>query len=180
MQKTTRQIKQSIPKDWPVKPILIGSAAARLLGARVSVCGTCGLGWDDEKVTSMTPAPSARCPFESFHTDDEIKTEIKDQHTPGPWRVSVGLNNGYIASENNGFVPIRTPFRERAFSDAKHMPPFVTESELTANARLIAAAPELLAALKAVYYDLMNETSVGVANQSKRLAAITIAKAEGR
>ncbi len=30
-------------------------------------CGTCGRSWDDAIVTSMTPAPSARCPFEAFH-----------------------------------------------------------------------------------------------------------------
>lgn len=30
-------------------------------------CGECGRSWDDAVVTSMTPAPSARCPFEAFH-----------------------------------------------------------------------------------------------------------------
>ncbi len=29
--------------------------------------GSCGLSWDDGIITSMTPAPSARCPFEYFH-----------------------------------------------------------------------------------------------------------------
>ncbi len=29
--------------------------------------GGCGLSWDDSIITSMTPAPSARCPFEYFH-----------------------------------------------------------------------------------------------------------------
>lgn len=33
-------------------------------------CGTCELWWDDAMVTSMTPAPSARCPFEQFHRDE--------------------------------------------------------------------------------------------------------------
>lgn len=32
-----------------------------------TTCGTCGRAWDDDKVTSMTPAPAARCPFEAFH-----------------------------------------------------------------------------------------------------------------
>jgi hypothetical protein len=31
-------------------------------------CGTCGRTWDDAVVTSVTPAPSARCPFEGWHT----------------------------------------------------------------------------------------------------------------
>lgn len=32
-------------------------------------CGNCELSWDDAKPTSLTPAPSARCPFEYFHKD---------------------------------------------------------------------------------------------------------------
>jgi hypothetical protein len=31
-------------------------------------CGTCGRTWDDAHVTSVTPAPSARCPFEYWHS----------------------------------------------------------------------------------------------------------------
>ena len=30
-------------------------------------CGTCGRAWDDDKATSLTPAPSGRCPFEYWH-----------------------------------------------------------------------------------------------------------------
>jgi len=37
----------------------------------IATCGSCGLSWDDSIVTSMTPAPSARCPFEYFHEYDE-------------------------------------------------------------------------------------------------------------
>lgn len=39
-------------------------------------CGTCGRAWDDSKPTSMTPAPSGRCPFEAFrnhNTESEAK-----------------------------------------------------------------------------------------------------------
>lgn len=31
-------------------------------------CGTCHRTWDDAVVTSVTPAPSARCPFEAWHS----------------------------------------------------------------------------------------------------------------
>lgn len=34
-----------------------------------TVCGTCLRGWDDSVVTSVTPAPSARCPFEYEHEE---------------------------------------------------------------------------------------------------------------
>ena len=55
-----------IPRDFPVRPLKAGQRAAD----RVT-CGTCGLSWDDAIVTGWTPAPSARCPFESFHVDED-------------------------------------------------------------------------------------------------------------
>ena len=30
-------------------------------------CGSCGRVWNDALITGRTPAPSARCPYESFH-----------------------------------------------------------------------------------------------------------------
>jgi len=64
MKNRTKEIKRSIPKDYPVKPISANDP-------RATVCGNCGLGWDDSKVTGMTPVPAARCPFEYFHIQDE-------------------------------------------------------------------------------------------------------------
>lgn len=58
-----------IPADHPVQPLLTaGAVAAAEDPAR---CGTCGLYWDDGEVTSITPTPSARCPFEYFHDPEE-------------------------------------------------------------------------------------------------------------
>lgn len=54
----------TIPENFPVRPLADDEPAKD----RVT-CGTCGRSWDDAVVTSMTPAPSARCPFESFHDD---------------------------------------------------------------------------------------------------------------
>lgn len=51
-----------IPADFPVQPLQAGQEAKDR-----ATCGTCGLSWDDAISTSMTPAPSARCPFEGFH-----------------------------------------------------------------------------------------------------------------
>ena len=64
------------------------------------------------------------------------------QHTPGPWHVSVGLNAGYISSDTHGFVTIRNPFSEGAWS--------LDHKEAMANARLIAKAPEMLSILQAL------------------------------
>lgn len=52
-----------IPADYPVQPIDPESSAD------AATCGECGLSWDDGKATSMTPAPSGRCPFEYFHPE---------------------------------------------------------------------------------------------------------------
>jgi hypothetical protein len=57
-----------IPKDYPVRPV-------RLERKGTAECYTCGLKWDDDKVTEMTPVPSGRCPFESFHVYDDDAVE---------------------------------------------------------------------------------------------------------
>lgn len=53
----------AIPKSWPVQPMKQGHSA----NPSYFTCGDCGLTWDDSKITSMTPTPSGRCPFENFH-----------------------------------------------------------------------------------------------------------------
>ena len=40
-----------------------------------ATCGNCRRSWDDSIVTSMTPAPSARCPFEGFHDGEPIPAD---------------------------------------------------------------------------------------------------------
>lgn len=55
-----------VPKDYPVRPLRPGTKAYAA-AKELAMCGSCGRSWDDAVVTSMTPAPSARCPFESFH-----------------------------------------------------------------------------------------------------------------
>lgn len=66
------------------------------------------------------------------------------QHTPGPWCVTP---DGYICSERCGFVPFRSPFREDAFRPGENKT-IHSDEVLMANARLMAAAPDLLYALE--------------------------------
>lgn len=54
-----------VPKGYPVK-MLRGRVQKRNAKA-LTQCGTCKRYWDDAVVTSMTPVPSARCPFEYYH-----------------------------------------------------------------------------------------------------------------
>jgi hypothetical protein len=55
-----------IPKDFPVKAIRPGTKAFTEAKDPVT-CGTCERTWDDSIITSWTPAPADRCPFEYFH-----------------------------------------------------------------------------------------------------------------
>jgi hypothetical protein len=55
---------KDIPKKYPVRPLRKNAHAKDR-----ATCGSCGLSWDDGISTSMTPTPSARCPFEAFHKE---------------------------------------------------------------------------------------------------------------
>lgn len=55
-----------IPKNFPVQPLKPGQPSEDK-----ATCGICGLSWDDAIITSMTPAPAGRCPFEYFHEDSD-------------------------------------------------------------------------------------------------------------
>ena len=55
----------NVPPDYEVQPLGPDDAAERR-----TTCGACGLSWDDARVTSMTPTPSGRCPFEAFHNPE--------------------------------------------------------------------------------------------------------------
>lgn len=101
---------------------------------------------------------------------DTPQTIKKTEHTPGPWRYE--LRQGmYPAVEIGGkWQRIYVP------------PPLHGVKECEANARLLAAAPELLAACKAIHdLDMSELYPDGLldAPLSGQLTA-AIAKAEGR
>jgi hypothetical protein len=56
------ELHETIPADYEVRPLPKGEEPKGK-----ATCGHCQLSWDDSIGTSMTPAPSARCPFEYFH-----------------------------------------------------------------------------------------------------------------
>jgi hypothetical protein len=86
----------------------------------------------------------------------------KHAHTPGPWdyydmaAYGIAICKGGIGGQNVGHA---------------HMYVGLTAEETTANARLMAAAPELLEALRALYSAETVET--------RAAARAAIAKAEG-
>lgn len=68
-----KQLKPSdIPADYVVQPLKVGETVPST-GVHAT-CGTCGLSWDDGVSTRITPTPSARCPFETFHTQPKRET----------------------------------------------------------------------------------------------------------
>lgn len=104
-------------------------------------------------------------------------------HTPGPWRVETCLDN---RGARNGLYLIQTANRRTTLAKVdRHYAGTYAETE--ANTRLISAAPELLAALKATMdlwgsnaphdFDVCEDTTCTCVRQQARAA---IAKAEGR
>jgi hypothetical protein len=54
----------------------------------VVTCGTCGRSWNDAAISSLTPTPSARCPFEYEHTEVESIYMVERADGSGYRRVS--------------------------------------------------------------------------------------------
>ena len=84
------------------------------------------------------------------------------KHTPGPWKVDA---SGCVHQQGNkwSFIPLISPWAESAFDH--------TDQIALANARLIAAAPDLLAALQELYY--------ARTDKAEAMACAAIAKATG-
>lgn len=96
-------------------------------------------------------------------------------HTPGPWELSEGNTSIW------GISPLNA--RVRLANIQKHSP--MNGIDWEANARLIAAAPEMLAALHEAraYIDTVIELDGSVNDENGamlRMLNILIAKAEGR
>ncbi len=85
-------------------------------------------------------------------------------HTPGPWAYEVDESGASVFMDDSD--PGRAYVAEVS-----------SQPEQTANARLIAAAPDLLAALKRVMAEWLLVQAVSVNNYDAAMSAI--AKAEG-
>lgn len=112
-------------------------------------------------------------------TDTNRTTDLVS-HTPGPWSVEKPLEFEL------SIVEADKPTHEWKFiANVPIAPEFeFPQATAEANARLIAAAPDLLAALKAMDESLCNGFDTQAARHAGRMALIAaraaIAKAEGR
>ena len=100
------------------------------------------------------------------------------QHTPGPWK----------AARNKSYWEVVVPWPEQTLDEADEYSPSVayawggTEQQAEANASLIAAAPDLLVALQALFalpeYDGTKVTSLHRISVKEKVRA-AISKATG-
>lgn len=98
-------------------------------------------------------------------------------HTPGPWRVCENAPSLIEADIGHADGLPRT------IAQALDPIPHIGDATVNANARLIAAAPELLMALQMLYAETAEYIELnhlgGMDNQSMQLARAAIAKATG-
>lgn len=99
----------------------------------------------------------------------------KAQHTPGPWELD---QNGNIrmVGEVNGIE------RSYVFVKAYHAHGAFNSATQEANARLVASAPELLAALKllSAHTAIWNNPCTGRDAEVHQIVSAAIAKATGQ
>ena len=93
----------------------------------------------------------------------------KSKHTPGPWQVRTDLDGKPKLDSRNGYAV------ERA--DPTAGKPFVVSTWSLPNAHLIAAAPDMLEALRLALYAV---TEIDNSHKSLRQIRAAITKAEGR
>jgi len=114
-----------------------------------------------------------------------MKTETR--YTPGPWRyireAISGMQDGYNIMGNRSIPLIATAAIKPDGDELNGHEPAYKESEARANARLISAAPDLLAALKEAEKHLSNicpnRYNGGEALSTLSQARAAIAKATG-
>jgi hypothetical protein len=97
----------------------------------------------------------------------------KDTHTSGPWHVGAGNGEGSIFSDNGR---TRLGIGGTTLYSIAQITRGWNEAEDEANARLIAAAPEMLAALEELCADKYLADPINAGRMGKAKAAIAKVK----
>lgn len=105
---------------------------------------------------------------------------MKTQHTPGPWRLGAdnAADGANIHAGKKDYIGHTCGFSPRPGSNERQLSP----QEARANARLIASAPELLAALEIIVGNANGNAASGYYNvpvSSITNARAAISKATG-
>jgi hypothetical protein len=99
---------------------------------------------------------------------------MKTKHTPGPWGVSIDkVSVIKDCGAQGNLILVCPPLPE------SHLEAFPFEKEMESNARLIAAAPDLLEALDLAERALENVTNENFKMQALAYIKKAIAKATG-
>lgn len=106
------------------------------------------------------------------------------QHTPGPWQVGRSRNDAHMCevwtaayAERPNLSPSHKGICRTWSPDDQPPASFIgfSRQECLANARLIAAAPDLLAALTQI-----RDWNIGSVETARNIASAAIAKATGQ
>jgi hypothetical protein len=115
-------------------------------------------------------------------SETSVTEKTTTTHTPGPWEVKQGADErDFIVADQTGNT-VCEPNAE-LFNEWPELDPnvhHISVAEAQANARLIAAAPDLLESLKEALSIIGNRLPVGSFTEAKAKALAAIAKAEGR
>ena len=95
-------------------------------------------------------------------------------HTPGPWSIVESIDPGMVSSWSIQIGAHQLPFfpYKRVYSECRSQSGLVSDYEMHANARLIAAAPELLAHLKFAHAALRGLPGIGSSAQVQEMGAV--------
>jgi len=100
---------------------------------------------------------------------------MSEKHTPGPWRVETDTTLIWGDSASKLSIPVAEARGNEAY---RRWGRYMRESEIAANIRLIAAAPDLLEALNKIT-DQMDRNRGRCDVATYNLACDAIEKAEG-
>ena len=99
------------------------------------------------------------------------------EHTPGPWKVFILVQEAEVIATNASDVRVADVFCGYSYTGNGEYE--MSESECHANARLIAAAPQLLKACKAFVAAYEKSLQLEKTDMAVRMARIAIEAAEG-
>lgn len=105
------------------------------------------------------------------------REESRGRHTPGPWKIDQDGEN-FTIDADGAFGPNRWSAVALCTANNLGSRP-ITEEEASANARLIAAAPDLLAAIRETVRRFDENDATDALEAVDTLLRAAIAKAEG-
>ena len=137
----------------------------------------------EERVQALEKQGISRSDAQGIVDAEDMKTQTKVKHTPGPWRLGKYKTTVLADSRTKSWPDEQTRQRDEVIPYGGDL---IAESIFNeANARLIATAPELLEVCQAVLkemksFEQLNEEALTLSGLTTSALKDAIAKAEGR